>query len=113
MIELIQHHTHTIQQLCEQYRVGKLWVFGSATDPLRFGPESDIDFLYTFDVQEGYDPHFPYAALWSGLLDDLRSLLGQEIQLIAYGPFHNPWFRQQVEATKLLIYDQATSKMVV
>ena len=46
-------------------------------------------------------------------LTALRALLDRDIQLIPYGPFRNPWFQQQVEATKVLIYGQATTQVAV
>lgn len=62
LILLVQQNLPYIHTLCSRYRIGRLWVFGSATTPHRFTPESDIDFLYTFAVGEGYHPDFPYAA---------------------------------------------------
>jgi predicted nucleotidyltransferase len=93
--------------------MAKLWLFGSALDAKRFGPDSDVDFLYTCDDGGNYDPDFPYVGNWSDMLDDLREVLGREVQLIEYGPFRNPYFRASIEATKQLIYDKDTEKLPV
>jgi predicted nucleotidyltransferase len=113
MIPLIKDQLPEIVRLCEKYRVARLWLFGSAVDPARFRADSDLDFLYEFEVGEAYKPDFPYAANWSAMLDELRVLFDREIQLIAYGQFKNPWFRDSVEATKLLLYDQNAEKVAV
>ncbi|MEZ4776830.1 MAG: nucleotidyltransferase domain-containing protein [Bacteroidia bacterium] len=113
MVLLVKNKLEEITILCQKYRVKKLWIFGSAVIPEHFRPDSDLDFLYQFDDNGTYDPSFPYAANWSDMLTALRDLFDREVQLIAYGPFKNPWFRDSVEATKQLIYDQNTPKVAV
>ncbi|MBI4719005.1 MAG: nucleotidyltransferase domain-containing protein [Planctomycetes bacterium] len=62
-----------IEALCRKYGVKDLAVFGSA---LRddFGPESDFDFLVTFEN----DDSGPWMNKVTGLEDDLTALLGRK-----------------------------------
>jgi uncharacterized protein len=66
-----------IAALCERHGVRELAVFGSL---LRddFTPDSDIDFLVTFRDQ---DPG-PWMAKLTRIEDDLRALLGREVDLV-------------------------------
>lgn len=85
----------------------------SAVDEDRFNEQSDLDFLYEFDVKEEYDPSFPYAANWSDMLGRLRELFERDIQLIPNGEFRNPYFKEAVEQSKVLIYDKDSEKVAV
>ena len=113
MITLVKGKLPKIVELCQRYRIAKLWLFGSALDPLQFTPKSDIDFLYQFDDGGTFNPHFQYVGNWSDMLDELRILLGREVQLIEYGPFKNPYFQESVESTMKLIYDKNAEKLFV
>jgi predicted nucleotidyltransferase len=69
--------TDRVAELCRRYGVRELSVFGSL---LRddFGPESDIDFLVVF----GDDDHGPWMEKLIRMEDDLRVLLGREVDLV-------------------------------
>jgi predicted nucleotidyltransferase len=48
---VIEKHTSEIQTLCAEYKVKKLYAFGSALTP-RFSNSSDIDFIVDFESQD-------------------------------------------------------------
>ena len=89
-----------IAELCARYGVARLDVFGSALrDDFRPG-ESDVDFLVEFAPHEGYalvDAYF-------GLLDDLRTLLGTEVDLVMADAVKNRYIAREIERTKQLLY---------
>ncbi len=66
-----------ITELCREYHVLELSVFGSV---LRddFGPESDIDFLVVFQS----DDYGPWMGKLQRLEEDLSALLGREVELV-------------------------------
>lgn len=66
-----------IAELCRKHQVTELSVFGSL---LRddFGPESDIDFLVVFQS----DDYGPWMGKLQRMEDDLRALLGREVELV-------------------------------
>ncbi|MDR2234131.1 MAG: nucleotidyltransferase domain-containing protein [Tannerella sp.] len=89
-----------IRKLCEQHRVERLYAFGSAlTD--RFSDDSDVDFLYTFkdDI-----PLLEIVDCYFNLQNDLEQTLQRPIDLTSEKALRNPYFIQEVNATKQLIY---------
>ena len=89
-----------IAELCARYGVSRLEAFGSALrDDFKPG-ESDLDLLVEFA------PMAPYARVdaYFGLRDDLRVLLGQEIDLVMIGAVKNPYLARNIESTKQLLY---------
>ena len=66
-----------IAELCREYDVAELSVFGSL---LRedFGPESDIDFLVVFQG----DDYGPWMGKLQRLEEELGSLLGRVVELV-------------------------------
>jgi predicted nucleotidyltransferase len=99
VVDYLQTKRTAIVAASERHAVLRLDAFGSA---LRddFGPgESDIDLLVEFEPLESYalvDAYF-------GLLDELRSLLG-EVDLVMVGAVKNPYIARAIEREKQLLY---------
>ena len=89
-----------VADLCRRYGVRRLSVFGSATRPDSFRPDSDIDLLVEFppDRVVGF-------ALFS-LEEDLERLLGRRIDLVTAG-FLPSSFRDSVRADAVPLYAAA------
>lgn len=86
--------------LFKAHKIEKAYVFGSAlSDNLK--PDSDVDFLITF--QNGIEP-LERGELWWNLHDTLRDLLKREIDLVTESSLKNPYFINQLNKTKQLIY---------
>ena len=66
-----------------------------------FDPEtSDLDFLVTFE-----DLGFGEAAdTYFGLLESLRELFNRHIDLVTESAIDNPYFRESVEESRILLY---------
>ncbi len=89
--------------LCKRYKVAKLWVFGSIlTD--RFNDNSDVDFSVEFDSDTINREKLDWADLFFDFLNDLKVLLGREIDIVFDDCVKNPYFRKELDATKQLIY---------
>jgi uncharacterized protein len=89
-----------IATVCERHGVRRLEVFGSALrDDSRPG-ESDVDLLVELA------PMAPYARVdaYFGLLDDLRGLLGPNVDLVMVGAVKNPYIAEQIESTKRMLF---------
>ncbi len=72
MVDLITDNLPAIIALCEKHGVRKLEVFGSATKPDRFDPEtSDVDFVIDF---LDYGPAI--VDRFFGFAEDIEMLLG-------------------------------------
>ena len=100
MVALIQDQRDAIGELCRRYGVARLDVFGSALrDDFRPG-DSDIDLLVEFGPMEGYAK----AVAYFDLLDDLRSLLGVEVDLVMTGAVKNAYIARDIERTRQVLY---------
>jgi predicted nucleotidyltransferase len=105
MIELIRDNQRAIADLCRQYRIRKLEVFGSAATGAFDPATSDIDFLV--DLGE-YAPGT--AVRYLDLIADLEDLLGYPVQMVTQPSITNPYFRQAVDAQRVTIYEDPDSE---
>ncbi len=100
-MKLIEMNMDKIIALCKKYKVAKLWVFGSIlTD--RFNDNSDVDFSVTFDKKN--IPLLEYADNYLNFLDELKSILLREVDLVTEDSLSNPYFIKSLNSTKQLIY---------
>jgi len=95
----LRPHMNQIQQLCAEYQVRRLDVFGSA---LRedFNAKSDIDFLVVFQ-RNGYGGAFEQFMNFKGALEQL---LGRPVDILVDRPFRNSIFQQEVDQTRRSVY---------
>ena len=100
MIDLIVNHRPQLLGLCRQYDVRQLDLIGSA---LRndFDPDqSDLDFVVEFNdftVANAADRYL-------GLMVDLEELFHRRIDLVSYLAIRNPYFKQIVDQTRVMLY---------
>lgn len=97
---LITDNLSKIIALCKKYKVKTLYVFGSILTP-RFNENSDVDFSATFN----HDPDPLIAG--ENLLNfymDLEELMGRRIDLVDEDCLKNPYFIEELNETKQLIY---------
>src|ERR1700759_3651013 len=88
MLPLIEQHRSQIEALCRKYGVKRLEVFGSAASG-EFNPEhSDVDFFYEFGEGDTAD----LADRFFALLDDLKRVLGTDVDLVSAKHATNPYF---------------------
>lgn len=89
-----------LKPIFQLHKVEKAYLFGSVTTS-NFSSQSDIDLLITF--QENIDP-LERGDLWWSLYDTLRVHFDREIDLITESSLKNPYFIEEVNNTKQLIY---------
>ena len=87
-----------LAEFCRKWQVRELSLFGSA---LRddFGPESDLDFLVSFDP----------AAPWSlmdivTMRDELSTITGREVDLVEKEGLRNPSRKKEILSTCEVIH---------
>ncbi len=98
-MKLIRKNITQIAALCQKHRVIQLYVFGSVlTD--KFNKDSDIDFIVKFDSM----PFEEAPGNYFGMVDSLQTLLGRKVDLVIQDSISNPYFKQNVDRTKQLIY---------
>ena len=94
----VQLDRDTLEVFCRKWRVRELSLFGSA---LRddFGPESDLDFLVSFEPGTPLD--------LSDLVDmkeELEAYYGRPVDLVEKEVLRNPWRKREILRTREVIY---------
>jgi hypothetical protein len=100
MTGVLKDKREAIAEACARHGVVRLDAFGSALrDDFRPG-ESDLDLLVEFAPME------PYARVdaYFGMLEELRALLGSEIDLVMAGAVKNPYIARDIERTRRMLY---------
>jgi len=105
---IIENNVQRIQELCQQFNVQRLHVFGSATNE-KFNEQSDIDFLVKFGSININD----YADNYFGFYYALERLFKRKIDLVSESALSNPYFIESVEESKKLIYDKRNQEVSV
>ncbi len=89
-----------LKPVFQLHKVEKVYLFGSGVSS-NFTNESDIDLLVSF--QENLDP-LEKGELWWSLYDYLKAHFNREIDLVTESSLKNPYFIEEVNNTKQLIY---------
>ena len=100
MTGVLEEKLHAVAEACVRHGVVRLDAFGSALrDDFKPG-ESDLDLLVEFGPME------PYARVeaYFGLLEELGTLLGVEIDLVMAGAVRNRYIARDIARTKRTLY---------
>lgn len=101
MHSIIEDNIPQIMKLCRKHRVQKLAIFGSATRKSFDPSTSDLDMIVEFEKMSPAE----HAERYFSLLADLEDLLKKPVDLIESGPIRNPYFREAVEESQVVLYD--------
>ena len=101
MISLVEDRKVEIDEVCQQYGVERLDLFGSAAGE-EFDPgRSDLDFVVLFERREPpnlFDRYF-------GLKEELENLFGREVDLVMEGALRKDQrFADGVAETRVALY---------
>jgi uncharacterized protein len=98
MVAFLDQRQDRIARACEKFGVKQLDAFGSVlrTD---FDTTSDVDFMVTFDHSrpDAFDQYF-------GLKEALEDIVGRPVDLVVTGAIRNPYFKAEVQKTKVPVY---------
>ncbi len=87
-----------LSEFCGRWRIRELSLFGSA---LRndFGPDSDLDFLISFDANAGWD-------LWDlvSMREELIGICGRNVDIVAKESLRNPYRRREILENREIIH---------
>lgn len=100
MIELIEQHRAELAELCRNFRVATLELFGSAADGSFDPAQSDLDFLVQFE------PLTPvqHADCYFSLLFGLEDLFQRKIDLVETSAIDNPYFLKSIDQSRRVLY---------
>lgn len=100
MVELLQTKQGAISAICREYRIARLFAFGSALREDFRPEESDIDLLVEFEPMDGYDR----ACAYFDMLEELETALGTKVDLVMAGAVKNRYISAEIERTKGILY---------
>lgn len=99
-MHLINDNIHKLFALCRKHKVRKLYAFGSILTPA-FNDQSDVDILVDFNSEID---HNTYADNYFDFYHSLKALFGRNVDLVDESAVKNPYFKEELEETKQLIY---------
>lgn len=100
MQPMIDSKRTQIGEICQQFQVDRLELFGSATSDTFDPRRSDIDFLVDFAPVDDRDLFHRYF----GLNEALEQLFGRKVDLVMVGAMTNPYFIETVNRTRQPVY---------
>ncbi|GAB3669679.1 nucleotidyltransferase domain-containing protein [Echinicola sediminis] len=98
-MSIIQSQMDKLKTLCDQHRVEKMYLFGSAMNS-NFNQQSDIDFLVKFkpiDLANYFDNYINFK-------ESLKRLFGREVDLVEEQTLKNPILIKSINRNKELVY---------
>lgn len=110
MVALVEQKKTALAELCRQYRVQRLYVFGSAVLDSFDVRRSDIDFLVRFSDRQ---PTGEYADRYLRFAEALEQLFDRPVDVVTEESIRNPYFRREVERTRQLLYEQSSEETSV
>jgi predicted nucleotidyltransferase len=93
-----------IAELCRQYGVSRLDVFGSILRPDFSTTTSDVDFAVEFDAAHSGSPLHRYFDLKTAL----EGLFGRKVDLVELGAMQDTRLKREITRSKLPIYAAAS-----
>ena len=106
---LIDKHFEDFINLCQSYKVDKIYAFGSSItdhfDPLK----SDIDIVVNIDIDDPIDRGEALLSFWDGL----EILFSRRVDLLTEASIRNPYLKKNIERTKRLIYDRERKEILI
>lgn len=109
MDRLIKKNIPDIAALCEKYGVARMHIFGSAVSG-NFTQESDVDFLLSFRENLSIKQ---YTDNFFGIRRALKNLLKRDIDVITERSLSNPYFIENINDTKELIYESENKEIAI
>ena len=104
-MKLIRKNMDQIIALCEKHKVNQLFVFGSILTK-KFNKDSDVDFVVVFNRDSL--PLMVYGENYFEFKFALEDLLKRSVDLVEYSAVRNPYFKEELDETKQLIYGKAS-----
>ncbi|MDO5395133.1 MAG: nucleotidyltransferase domain-containing protein [Bacteroidales bacterium] len=99
-MHLINDNIQKLFVLCQKHKVRKLYAFGSILTS-KFNEKSDVDILVDFNSEID---HTTYADNYFDLYHALKALFGRDVDLVDESAVRNPYFKEELDETKYLIY---------
>ena len=100
-MKVISDQIGKIKNICDQHSVRSLFAFGSVTND-RFKADSDVDLVVDIDAADPIE----YADHYFELKFQLEQILQRKIDLLEQKSIRNPFLKQEIDRTKILVYGE-------
>lgn len=107
--EEISKHLKDFVNLCIKHKVKSLYAFGSSTTDKFNSSKSDIDLLVEIDEINPIEKGEKIISLW----DNFELFFQRKVDLLTESSIKNPFLKKSIDATKILIYDGSSQKVLV
>jgi len=98
-VKELQEHIKQINELCDAHDVRSLFAFGSVVSG-KLNTDSDIDLIVDIKSKDPID----YSDNYFALKFQLENILERPIDLLESKSIKNPFLKQQIDNTKVLVY---------
>ena len=95
--------------ICLNYNVKYLYAFGSSVTDCFDKQKSDIDLLVEIDDPDPIERGEKLISLW----DLFEKFFKRRVDLLTESSIHNPFLRNSIDSTEILIYDGSGQKIFV
>jgi predicted nucleotidyltransferase len=99
----IENKRFKLFELCDKYKVLKLFIFGSATKGNFNTETSDLDLIVEMTDLNPAEKGETLLKLWT----ELEQLFNRKVDLLTEKKIKNPYLIKDIENSKLLLYDRA------
>ena len=104
----LDRYKNNLLLLCKKHNVKTLYAFGSVLTE-RFGNDSDVDMIVDFKRM----PLKVYSDNYYSFKFSLEDMLSRPVDLIEYKAIRNPFFLENINKHKKLIYGNRNKSVVV
>ena len=102
MIDITDEQMARVRDLCAEYGVVKLQLFGSAATDAFDPTRSDVDLIGTFADPEERG----YARRYLRFAEAMEALFGRRVDLMTDWPIRNPFLQRSVDQTRRTIFER-------
>jgi hypothetical protein len=106
--EEIRKKIPDFEAICRDHMVQYIYAFGSSVTNKFDAESSDIDLLVEIDDPDPLQRGEKLMSLW----DKFETLFQRRVDLLTESSLKNPYLRNSINASKVLIYDRSREKTV-
>ena len=107
--EEILKHKEQFGNLCQKHKVKYLYAFGSSITEKFDAQKSDIDLIVEVDEVDPVKRGDFLISLW----DNFEVFFHRKVDLLTESSIKNPYLKNSIESTKILIYDGTRAKILI
>lgn len=98
---IIENNINQLNEICMNFDVKRLYVFGSLSTDKFDENTSDIDLIVEFDQMDPIQKGEKLINIWN----EFEELFGKRVDLLSRTQVRNPYLQIGIDATKKLIYE--------